>query len=128
MDAFPDMMCGPMKSQQDGSVEKVVVAGGLIGTGTALSTTEIYDVTTDSWSKGTPLPVELLGAAVVPYKSTFLVIGGKSGATDRHRWGLESDKVYLYTTSGEWREMTHLKLSEAKSGVAAMLVPPSLFD
>ena len=48
---------------------------------------------------------------------TFLVIGGAG-----------SDKVFLYETSGEWKEMTHMKLSQPKSRVTAMLVPSSLFD
>ena len=117
---LPGLICGPMRSKSGGPVEKVVAAGG--NDGSYLSTTEIYDVATDSWSKGTPLPVALYGAAVVPYETTFLVVGGRTGK------GGYSDKVFLYETSGEWKEMTHMKLSEAKLGVAAMLVPSSLFD
>ena len=73
------------------------------------------------WSKGTPLPVPLAFTAVVPYKTTFLVVGGETNDTF-------SDKVFLYDTSGEWTEMTHMKLSQSKSWMAAMLVPSSLFD
>ena len=116
------MICGPVRSQQGGPVEKVVATSGYIGNGSYLSTTEIYDVATDSWSKGTPLPVALTLAAIVPYETTFLVIGGKSSDSNH------SDKVFLYETSGEWREQPHMKLSQPKRSVAAMLIPSFLFD
>ena len=70
---------------------------------------------------GTPLPVPLTLATVVPYESTFLVVGGDTGNG-------YSDKVYLYTASGQWEEMTNMRLAEAKDQVAAMLVPSSLFN
>ena len=106
-----------------------MVAAGGFGDYAYHSTTEIYDVDSNTWYEGTPLPVALFGAAVVPYKTTFLVIGGGGGigggiiTTVGH-----SDKVFLYETSGEWKEMTHMKLSQPKDRVAAMLVPSSLFD
>ena len=65
----------------------------------------------------------LWGAAVVPFEETFLIIGGSKGGSDY------SDKVYKYTaTEGDWQEMPSMKLSEAKEGVTAMIVPSSLFD
>ena len=119
---LPGLICGPMRSKSGGPVEKVVVAAGG-DNGAYLSTTEIYDVATDSWSKGTPLPVALGYAAVVPFEMTFLVVGGETSYRTSY-----SDKVFLYETSGEWTEMTHMKLSQPKRNVAAMLVPSSLFD
>ena len=110
-----------MRSQPGGPVEKVVVAGG--EDGSYLSMTEIYDVATNSWSKGTPLPVALSGAAVVPFETTFFFVGGGQIGN-----GVYSDKIFLYDTSGEWREQPHMKLSQPKYGAAAMLVPSSLFD
>ena len=62
-----------------------------------------------------------MDATVVPYESTFLVVGGD---TVNGR----SDKVYHYTASGQWEEMTNMQLAEGKSQVAAMLVPSSLFN
>ena len=69
------MICGPIRSQPGGPVEKVVTAGGH-NDGSYVSTTDIYNLATDSWSKGTPLPLALAYAAVVPYETTFLVVGG----------------------------------------------------
>ena len=67
------------------------------------------------------MPVVLSLAAVVPYETTFLIIGGYKGDSVR------SDKVYHYTTDGDWQEMD-VHLSEAKYDVTAMIVPSSLFD
>ena len=117
--SFPGLICGPVRGRLGGPVEKVVAAGGYDGS--YLSTTEIYDLASDSWSKGTPLPVGLGFATVVPYETTFLVLGG-------YMYGGCSDKVFLYETSGEWSEQPHMKLSQPKCGMAAMLVPSSLFD
>ena len=58
-----------MRSQSGGPVERVVVAAGGEN-GAYISTTEIYDMATDSWSKGTPLPVALGYSAVVPFETT----------------------------------------------------------
>ena len=117
---FSGLTCGPVRKRPDGPVERVVAAGGNDGEN-VLSTTEIYDLATDSWSKGTPLPLALYGAAVVPFETTFLVVGGYTGE------GF-SDKVFLYETTGEWSEQLHMTLSQPKWGVAAMLVPSSLLD
>ena len=72
---------------------------------------------------GTDLPVKLYYAAVVPFETTFLIIGGLDSTNNDY-----SDKVLHYTTEGNWEEMPHLQLSEAKYGVTAMIVPSSLFD
>ena len=119
------MICGPVRSKPGGPVEKVVAAGGLkdgYPYGSYLSSTDIYYLATDSWSKGTPLPMSLSRAAVIPYETTFLVVGGETSE------GIYSDKVLLYETSGKWIEQPHMKLREGKRSVVAMLVPSSQFD
>ena len=115
------MICGPVRSKPGGPVEKVVAAGGLKD-GSYLSSTDIYNFTSDSWSKGTSLPMPLSRAAVIPYETTFLVVGGETSE------GIYSDKVLLYETSGKWIEQPHMKLREGKRSVVAMLVPSSQFD
>ena len=125
--ALQGLICGPVRNQEGGPVEKVVAAGGFGGDG-LVSTTDIYDVDSNMWSKGTPLPVPLAFTAVVPYKTTFLVVGGETYDRYSDKKAKSTDKVFLYDTSGEWTEMTHMKLSQPKSWVAAMLVPSSLFD
>ena len=82
----------------------------------------IYDLRSKAWTRGRDLPFPLAFAAVIPFDSTFLIIGGYNGN------GVYSDKVYKYTAEGEWQEMPSMKLSEAKSELTAMMVPSSLFD
>ena len=62
----------------------------------------------------------LYRAAVAPFKTTCLLVGGdtKSG---------HSDKVYKYTPEGDWQEMTHMKLTKPKKDAVAMKVPSSMF-
>lgn len=121
------LTCGTVRSRPGGPVEQVIAAGGFVtvltddeSIETYLPTVEIYDVKSNTWRKGTDLPVPLEYAAVVPYGTTFLIIGGNIDTG-------YSDKVYQYTTDGKWKE-TSMKLSEAKSSVTAMIVPSSLFD
>ena len=64
--------------------------------------------------------------AVVPYGKTFFVIGGNTGSSTGRQG--PTDKVFLYETSGEWSEQPHMKLTQPKRSVTAMLVPSSLFD
>ena len=109
------LMCGAVRSGPSGPVEHVVAAGGYAFGTNALSTVEIYSVKSNTWRKGTNLPKPLNRAAVVPYGTTFLIIGGDDGT-------IFSDKVYEYTTYGMWTEMT-MKLSEGKRDLVAINVP-----
>ena len=110
-----------MRSTTDGAVEKIIAAGGYdgrVGIG-SLSIVEVYDLATNKWTKGTDLPVPLAYGAVLPFETTFLVIGGKSSYSGY------SDKVFHYTPNGNWEEMPHLQLGEPKSSVVATTVTSS---
>ena len=43
-------MCGPVRGSASGKIEKIVAAGGYDGS--TLSTVEVYDLSSDTWSKG----------------------------------------------------------------------------
>ena len=45
-------MGGPVRSRPGGPVEKIVVAGGYVGGGGHLKTTEIFDIASETWSEG----------------------------------------------------------------------------
>ena len=45
------LMCGAVRSRPGGPVDKVVAAGGVVGLKT-LSTVEIYDVESNTWTTG----------------------------------------------------------------------------
>merc|ERR1719245_880795 len=106
------LMCGPVRSQPSGPVEKIVVAGGYMSS-RYLATVEVYNVKENSWEAADDLPFGgLWGAAVIPFEDTFIMIGGFP----------YSNKLWKYKQSGEWEEMPD-KLSEKKRFVTAMAVP-----
>ena len=114
------LMCGAVRSRPGGSVTQVVAAGGWVDGGYRRSV-EIYNLRRKAWTRGRDLPTTLSGAAVVPFESTFLIIGGGK------KTYVYTDKVYKYTTEGNLQELPE-KLSEAKAGVTAIIVPSSLFN
>ena len=110
------LMCGAVRSSSGGPVMQVVAAGGY-GDGTPV---EIYDLASNTWTTRGELP--LSAAAVVPFETTFLIIGGSKSSDYKY-----TDKVYKYTAEGDWHEMP-IKLTEVKGYTTAMIVHPSLFD
>ena len=114
------LMCGPVRSQPGGPVEKIVVSGGIGGS----SKVEVYDVREDSWETAADLPFgPLVYAEVIPFEDTFLIIGGYRGGGETPY----TNKVWKYKKNGEWEEMPHLQLSEAKYQVTAITVPSDIF-
>ena len=55
-----------------GSPKYVVMAGGWY----AKQYVQIFNIVTKTWTNGVPLPTEYRGAAVVPFKRSFLIVGG----------------------------------------------------
>ena len=47
-----DLMCGPVRASPGGRVEKIVAAGGWLGSGYYRTEVEIYDITGNTWTKG----------------------------------------------------------------------------
>lgn len=110
------LMCGPIRSQSGGPVEKVVVSGGW-----GLSKVEVYNVGEDSWEIANDLPFGVLHSAeVVSFEDTFLIMGGEDDDVPR-------DEVWKYHKNDTWEEMDHLKLSETKMSFAAIAVPSDIF-
>ena len=70
------LACGTLRNKESGAVEKVLAVGGS-DYPNWLTTVEVYDVGSNTWSDGVNLPVPLEGAATVPFEDTFLVIGGE---------------------------------------------------
>ena len=131
--ATEGFICGPVRSQVGGPVEKIVVAGG------AGAVVQIYDVRKDSWENADDLPFgDIHHSTAIPYEDTFLMIGGR-GEYDTYSYKEErddgkkwlsysySDKVWKYKKNGEWEEMRHLQLSEGKASVTAIVVRSDIF-
>ena len=109
--------CGPVRGQPGGPVEKIVVFGGSKGKARA------YNVQGDFWESDVDHPnVSFYGAGIVPFKDTFLVIGGSVN-------GNCSDILWKYEKSGglELLEELPFKLSEGKRGMTAIAVPSDIF-
>ena len=96
---------------------KIVVAGGEIG-GSYHKTSEILDLQTLEWSSGPDLPVGLAAGGSVPYKKTFLIVGG-----DIQPENMNSNVIYEYDGILDawitWDEV----LATARQNLAAFLVP-----
>ncbi len=100
---------------------RVCVAGGLTGTGTATTATnvvEAYDPAIDNWTTTTPLPVALHHPMAVAYKGEFVVIGGfiPEGA---NLTAQVSKKVYALR-DGKWTPLPSLRHARA-AGAAAVV-------
>ena len=120
------LTCGPVRSQPGGPVDKIVVSGGSGGSGgyIAGAKVEVFDVLEDSWETAADLPFgPLVYAEVIPFEDTFLIIGGYRGGGETPY----TNKVWKYKKNGEWEEMPHLQLSEAKYQVTAIPVPSDIF-
>ena len=55
---------------------KLVVAGGAIAQTTLTATSVLLDLDTMVWSNGPNLPMAINMALAVPYKDSFIIVGG----------------------------------------------------
>ena len=62
-----DLACGTVRSSAGGAVEKVVAAGGWDGSN-YLSKVEVYDVASNTWTRGN----NKREISVLPYKLKFM--------------------------------------------------------
>jgi non-specific serine/threonine protein kinase len=102
---------------------KLYVAGGLI-TGGASKAVEIYDPSTDKWSRGPDLPEPVHHASGVVYRGAFLVIGGfkatgLAGATDAV-WSLGCPAGFACPSTKEWFKL--MTLPRPRAAFAAGVV------
>jgi len=105
---------------EDGSSPRFVVAGG-----TELppfGTVQIYYIEDDSWLLGSPF-FDIVGAASVPYKNSFLMVGGYSYEVD----GDYIDLVHYYDPESKSIIPLEGRLQTKKGEVAALLVNRSIF-
>jgi hypothetical protein len=81
--------------------EKIFIIGGFDGTGSAVSTVEVYDSNKDTWTTASPLPFALHHAAASSSNGTLYVIGGYFAD------GNPSDKLLGYDPIvDEWNELS----------------------
>ena len=71
----------------------VIAIGGSQQSGDSHSTSEIFDLESESWSMGPALPRgnSIFGAQAVPYMGSLLLIGGRREEED---WMLYEEEIY----------------------------------
>ena len=112
--------CVHYKDPQGNS--KIMVTGGVTEVSEAISSVEILDLDSQTWSFGTYLPYYLHGHAMTAIEDTIYVIGGKGPN------GLSGD-IYqcIGGSSCEW-ELYPTKLQVPRRRFTAMLVPDELCE
>ena len=94
----------------------LIVAGGY--NGNELSSTEILNLdSVDQWSNGPNLPIGLREGSSVPFKDTFLIIGGYDFNDD------SSPNIYEYDVRNEAWITREEKLTTPRRLFAAFLIP-----
>lgn len=88
------------------------MVGGFAEVGGTVATVEIYDVATNTWTRGPDLPVAVNHAMAATLGGVVHVAGG-SLAT-----GMASDRVFAYR-GGAWAELPSLPEARAAGGMAA---------
>ena len=102
----------------NGSLQ-MVVAGGLSSNSIDLSSSEIYDINSQTWSTGPNLPSAWYLSTSVPFGDTFLVVGGVSS-------GSRSDDIYEFDpVANTWKTRIE-KMSLDRYDHAAFLVPDEI--
>ena len=100
--------------------KKIYVIGGYTSNyhswnyGVALSTVEVYDPETDSWSRKNNMPIQVGGAAVIVYKDKIYSFGGLNTAAR------SVDDVLVYDpTSDSWERKSNMSQVLHGSGIVA---------
>ena len=100
--------------------KKLIVTGGdsdPSSSTTFISSTEILDLTTMQWTWGVSLPNPFVAATSVPYKNTFLVVGGS------YTTGVDYNTIYEYDPNTDNWFTRAETLTAGRSYAAAFLVP-----
>ena len=92
------------------------MAGGL--NGNELSSTEMLNLdSADQWTNGPNLPIGLRWGASVPFKDTFLIVGGLDINSN------QSPYIYEYDVRNEAWIMRDERLTTARDRFTAFLIP-----
>jgi hypothetical protein len=94
---------------------RIWVAGGLDADGRAVTTVQVYDPATDSWSRGPELPAAVHHAALVAGEGSLFLLGGYSGSSFDET---TSAVRYLAPGATEWADAEPLPDGRAAGGAA----------
>jgi N-acetylneuraminic acid mutarotase len=96
---------------------RIVVAGGLDAQGSAVSNVDIYDPTTDAWSRGPDLPVALHHTAMATLDDRVYVVGGY--VSGGRAWVPQAAVWSIGPGEDEWRTAPPLTSPRGALAVAA---------
>jgi N-acetylneuraminic acid mutarotase len=95
---------------------KIYIAGGLVPPGRTVPTVEVYDIATDSYSRGPDLPLGVNHAMATAWDGVVYVLGGYADAT-----GLAAPTNRAFALKGEsWEELPPMPEVRAAGGAAAI--------
>lgn len=100
---------------------KVLVAGGFSDSTSFLTSVEVLNVkdSTAGWTEGTDLPVGIQIGASVPFKNTFLIVGGGFD-------GGYSDLIYEYEAETDKWITRQERLNKGREKIAAFWIPDEI--
>ena len=105
----------------DGS-KKIVISGGMIPGGQISLKTYLMDLDAlDTWTDGPNLPQARFAGAVVPFRNTFLIVGGGRNA-------FYYDDILEYDVDDHVWITRPETLDLGRNGPTAFLVPDSAVD
>ena len=114
------LMCAAVAAG-DGNQQEVITAGGANALGDTSDVVEIYSVNSGTWRTANPLPSPIMEATAVPFRGSFLIVGGVVSG------GSLSDLIYRYDVGSDSWELADTRLPAAASGVAAAMVNGYIF-
>ncbi|HEX2178389.1 MAG TPA: kelch repeat-containing protein [Actinomycetota bacterium] len=96
--------------------DRIYVLGGFVPPGRTVSIVEIYDTTTDTWSRGPDLPLPVNHAMATAAGGALYVFGGYTGET-----GLSVPTDRAFVLRGDrWEELPRMPEVRAAAGAAAI--------
>jgi N-acetylneuraminic acid mutarotase len=95
---------------------RIYIAGGFVPPGRTTPVVEVYDIATDSYSRGPDLPLGVNHAMATVWEGVVYVLGGYADAT-----GLSSPTGRAFALMGEsWTELPPMPEVRAAAGAAAI--------
>ena len=99
-------------TQPDGS-KSGMIAGGIIK-----SSSEMFDFKTNSWTKKADLPYKLGGGSTLPYRDSFIIIGGNNYDS----WSESKSILYYNPLFNKWETLEE-ELKLGRTYFTAFYVP-----
>lgn len=95
---------------------KIYIAGGFVPPGRTVPIVEVYDIATDSYSRGPDLPLAVNHAMAAAWEGVVYVMGGYADAT-----GLASPTDRAFALRGQvWEELPSMPEVRAAAGAAVI--------